>query len=98
MFPKHDTPQRHKEKEYCPLHKVKLQILAAMASVSGLRFIDSDVKFPLKRNAYKRKLMLLCEVFSSIGSSRKSLKKTSQCWYVNDESLILGLLFAGMKN
>lgn len=56
MFPKHGTPQRHREKEYCPLHEVKLQILAAMASVSGLRFIDSDVKFPLKINAYKQQI------------------------------------------
>lgn len=55
---------------------------------SGLRFIDSDVKFPLKINAYKRKLILLCEVFSSIGSSWKSLKKRhsagtwmTKAWY-----------------
>lgn len=45
----------HRGKDDLHYHKAVAQVLATVASVSGLRFTDSDARFSLKISVYKYK-------------------------------------------
>lgn len=55
MFPNTVPHCNYRGKYDLHNHKVMPQVLAPMASVSGLRFIDRDAKFSPKVSVYKYK-------------------------------------------